>query len=145
MSSFKQMVCIIATAALPLTVAAQAPRSGMAQVEVPHRASVLAACTQGVSELPQGLYQAWRETDQASEALVQFKLEGTKVSDVTIAGDVLSHSAIRHAVRAMKCKRQGEGVYAIAFRIKFRYPEDADGTATAMQFSDVAATLAMLD
>lgn len=136
MSTLAHLVCIctfLAGAALP--------QAASARDYVP----LASACPGALPALPENLYPAWREIDSAAEVVVDFKLDGDRVSDITMSGGHGSYvGLVRRAVKAMKCSRAGKQGIAVRFRITFEYPEDRRGATTAMQFSDEASPLAAL-
>lgn len=136
MTTLARLVCIstfLAGAALP--------SAAFARDYVP----LATACPAALQTLPENLYPAWRELDSAAEVVVDFKLDGDKVSDITMSGGHGNYAGlVRHAVKAMKCRQPGEPGAAVRFRIAFDYPEDHPGTRTAMRIADEAPPLAAL-
>ncbi|MFL6658287.1 MAG: hypothetical protein ACJ8GW_09460 [Massilia sp.] len=135
-----------ACAAIALPMLAQAQEAApIPSVEVRPLLALTSACPNAFKELPDNLYRAWREIDTAADVQVQFKLDGSRISEVKTIGRVDYYGFVRQAVRSMKCQHAGEGAYAVSFRIKFRYPEDEAGAQMAMQFVDDAPVVAALD
>jgi hypothetical protein len=76
---------------------------------------------------------------------VDFKLDGGKIRDVNMSGGHGNYAGhVRRAVKAMKCRRQGDGIVAVRFSIRFQYPEDQNTPAAAVQLIDETPSLAML-
>lgn len=142
MTKSARLVCLIAAAgaALPLMASAQ---EKLTQVQVRRYIPLVAACPHAMQELPDTLYQAWREINTPADVVVDFKLDGGKVTDVKMAGGQGDYyGLVRHAVKTMKCVRPGDGVYAVRFHIKFRYDEESPDATAAVQFEDEAPALA---
>ncbi|MES2318909.1 MAG: hypothetical protein V4631_15620 [Pseudomonadota bacterium] len=137
MKTLTKFVCMI------LAAAAVSP-SLAAAVEVP-QVALFTACPDVVAALPESLYPAWRAIDSAAVVKVDFKLDGGKVRAVNMSGghgDYIGH--VRRAVRAMKCRQQGDGIVAVRFSIRFQYPEDLNAPAATLQLIDETPSLAML-
>lgn len=135
MTTLAKLVCT----SMLFAVAAQPSASLARDAGVRDQLPLLTACPDALKALPENLYPAWRALDSAAEVVVDFKLDGDRISDVSMSGGHGSYMApVRRAVRAMKCGRPGEKAYAVRFRITFQYPEDPAGATTAMLFADVA-------
>jgi hypothetical protein len=145
MKRLSTFICMLfaGAAALPSMAWARDQAVPIARVEVRHYVPLTMACPEVGKQLAQDLYPAWRAIDSAADVLVDFKLEGTKVSDVKLSGGHGDYiGPVRHAVKAMKCRQPGAGAYAVRFRIKFQYPEDQPSALAAIQFADEAPELA---
>ncbi len=136
MNPLARLVCIST-----FLTAATLPAAVFARDYVP----LATACPGALQTLPESLYPAWRELDSAAEVVVDFKLDGGKVSGITMTGGHGNYAAlVRQAVKAMKCSQAGEQGGAVRIRITFDYPEDHPGTRTAMRIVDQAPALARL-
>jgi hypothetical protein len=136
MTTLARLVCISTFLA-----GAVLPASAFARDYVP----LATACPGALKTLPENLYPAWRELDSAAEVVVDFKLDGGKVSGITMTGGHGGYAAlVRHAVKAMTCSQAGAQGSAVRFRITFDYPEDHPGITTAMQIADEVPALAAL-
>jgi hypothetical protein len=134
MNTLARLVCISTFLA-----GAAVPSAASARDYVP----LATACPGALQTLPENLYPAWRELDAATDVVVEFKVDGDKVSDVTMSGGHGNYAGlVRHAIKAMKCTQAGAQVSAVRVRIAFDYPEDHAGTRTALQISDAAPALA---
>jgi hypothetical protein len=132
-----RFVCVMIAGAAALPSMAQDPRAGPARLaHVP----LMTACPDALNELPDNLYPAWRALDSAAVVLVDFKVDGGRISQVNMSGGHGDYvGPVRRAVKTIKCGPAGGGSYAVRFSIKFQYPEDQGSVATAMQLLDGAA------
>lgn len=122
-------IMFAAVAALPSAVAAQG--------EVRQYVPLVAACPELLGDLPENLYPAWLAINSAAEVLVDFKVEGSKIKDVTMSGGHGPYiNRVRRAVKQLKCRCAGAEPYAVRFRIKFQYPGYQPAGVAAMQFVD---------
>lgn len=140
MTKLARLICIMFAGAVALPSAAAARDQPAV-----HYVALVSACPDALKVLPESLYPAWLVLDSAAEVVVDFKLDGDKVSGVTMSGGHGSYiGPVRRAVKAMKCRRPGAEAYAVRFRITFRYPEDQVAPMTALQFADEAPRMAVL-
>jgi hypothetical protein len=119
--------------------AAALPSAVTAQSEAHRYVHLVTACSDGLKELPENLYPAWLAINSAAEVLVDFKVDGGKIKDVTMSGGHGPYiNRVRRAVKTLKCRSTGAESYSVRFRIKFQYPDDLPTGAAAMQFFDEA-------
>lgn len=119
--------------------AAALPSAVTAQSEAPRYVHLVTACPDGLNELPENLYPAWLAINSAAEVLVDFKVDGGRIKDVTMSGGHGPYvNRVRRAIIRLKCRYAGTESYAVRFRIKFQYPDDLPTGATALQFFDEA-------
>lgn len=122
-------IVFAAAAALPSLVTAQS--------EARHYVHLVTACPEKLQELPENLYPAWLAINSAAEVLVDFKVDGGKINDVTMSGGHGPYiNRVRRAIKTLKCHSTGAEPYSVRFRIKFQYPEDQPTGLAAMQFFD---------
>jgi hypothetical protein len=120
-------------------IAGAAALPAMAQDRLAH-VPLMTACPDALKELPDNLYPAWRALDSAAVVLVDFKVDGGRISQVNMSGGHGDYvGLVRRAVKAIKCGPADGGAYAVRLSIKFQYPEDQGSVATAMQLLDGAA------
>ncbi|MES2017852.1 MAG: hypothetical protein V4484_15285 [Pseudomonadota bacterium] len=145
MNYLNKLICMAGAAALPCMAAAHDAQAATARVDVRHYLPLTSACPGVLAQLPEQLYPAWRALDSTADVVVDFKLEGGKISDVKMTGGHGDYKMpVRRAVKAMGCTGPGQGAYAVRFRIKFVYPEDQGLAQTVMQISDETPALAMV-
>lgn len=119
--------------------AAALPSVAAAQSEAQRYVHLVTACPGGLNELPENLYPAWVAINSAAEVLVDFKVEGSKIKDVTMSGGHGPYvNRVRRAIKTLKCRCAGAEPYSVRLRIKFQYPDDPSAGVTAMQFFDEA-------
>ncbi len=128
-SQFLGAACV-AAAAFP--VLAQAPQDAMQRVEVRRHLPVDQACPDVYTSLQAALNRVAYELDTPAEMLVEFKLDGDRVSDVSAKGTYWAYGApLRQAVRQLACHGPDAGAYAVRFRVVFDYTDQPGAPGTA--------------
>lgn len=141
------LAAIAGALAFPLLappVQAQDQPTNMPRVEVRRQIPVSTACPNVVQDMSEALGRVAWEIGTPSEVLVDFKLDGDKISDVKAStGHWEFRAPVRRAVRRLACHSPGEGAYTVRFRVVFVYPDDpASAAAAAVLSTDTAAVIA---
>ena len=93
---------LLCGAVLPAPVLAQVAPGATPDAGLRQWLPVGSACPAIFSTLPERLDPAWRSLDSAAQVVVEFKLDGSAISDVRVSGgDGQYASHVRSAVRAM--------------------------------------------
>jgi hypothetical protein len=113
-----------------LPALAQQPQGPLQQVEVRRHLPVSQACPDVYQALPAMLQKAAQEIEDPAELMVEFKLDGNRVSEVRTQGNHWAYGApVRRAVKRLDCHSPDAGAYAVRFRVVFQFSDDAGATA----------------
>jgi hypothetical protein len=138
----RQLIGAACAAAAILPALAQQQQQGpLQQVEVRRHLPVSQACPDVYQALPAMLQKAAQEIEDPAELMVEFNLDGNRVSGVHTQGNHWAYGApVRRAVKRLDCHSPDAGAYAVRFRVVFQFSDDAAGT-TAMLPPDFAPAM----